>query len=463
MLSTGSSDSLEFFQQLYASVVSDNDQYKALMAGKQQVRDALDRRRLQILFPECLAAKVESDKAVAQLRDSLAPLSAQTSSAAAEYNEVFQSEPTNRERVYREQASAGSDAANAVQRLIRLRDQAAHRVGYTRYLGILAGQPGLAGADIDRIIRQLDSSTTDSYRAIVEQAEASSSSGRAQIWDLNGDYASLSRQVDSYFPVDSQIPFVERSMLGIGFDLRNLPVYMEYQTGTDRMSSGQTVVIKAPFDVRLRVSQTNGLQSLRDFLYAVGRALSTVNIRQSQPLYGVRISETLIDGMAQVISGLPNNDNWLESFGVPSDLANRYRAARRRYEIVRTRSMMAATKFEREAYGNPQNDLNKLYWATFERIMLLPGHEELKPWAASTNLVRNPLRSQEQLLARLLAAQIESYLNENFGGLAGNSNAAAYLAQNYYRFGSRYPWQELLERGTEEKLNPSYLVAQLEK
>jgi Zn-dependent M32 family carboxypeptidase len=29
------------------------------------------------------------------------------------------------------------------------------------------------------------------------------------------------------------------------------------------------------------------------------------------------------------------------------------------------------------------------------------------------------------------------------------------------RFGSRYPWEELLERGTGEPLNPQYLIAQL--
>ena len=73
----------------------------------------------------------------------------------------------------------------------------------------------------------------------------------------------------------------------------------------------------------------------------------------------------------------------------------------------------------------------------------------------------HPIELQAALYGDMIAAQTEVYLENQYGGLLSNREAYSFLVQNYMRFGSRYPWKELLERGTGEQLNPKYLVDRL--
>ena len=72
-----------------------------------------------------------------------------------------------------------------------------------------------------------------------------------------------------------------------------------------------------------------------------------------------------------------------------------------------------------------------------------------------------PVKLQAALYGDMIAAQTKAYLDKQYGGLLGNSEAYSFLVQNYMRFGSRYPWEELLERGTGERLNPQFLFVRL--
>jgi hypothetical protein len=114
--------------------------------------------------------------------------------------------------------------------------------------------------------------------------------------------------------------------------------------------------------------------------------------------------------------------------------------------------------FEYEAYRSPNRDLNSLYWNLFEKFTDMPRHDDLTPWAAREELVSKPLDSHSRLLARIIAVQTKSYLEDNYGSIVGNPEIKSFLVQNIFRFGNRYPWQELLERGTGEPLSPAYLA-----
>jgi peptidyl-dipeptidase A len=111
--------------------------------------------------------------------------------------------------------------------------------------------------------------------------------------------------------------------------------------------------------------------------------------------------------------------------------------------------------FEFEAYNNPNRDLNQLYWNLVDRYMFLPRHEDIKPWAAVIHYTTNPVYLQNYLMADMIAAQSLEYVREQYGPPVDNSAFRSFLTQNYFRFGSRYRWEEMLERGTGKPLSPS--------
>jgi hypothetical protein len=131
----------------------------------------------------------------------------------------------------------------------------------------------------------------------------------------------------------------------------------------------------------------------------------------------------------------------------------------RERSIVLLRLQLVDLMFEYEGYKNPHRDLNELYWGLFERYMLLPRHDDIKPWAATIELIDRPLALHNDLLGRIIAAQTLAYLRRTSGVVVGNAETRSFLVQNYFRFGSRYDWRELLQRGTGESLNPKYLLA----
>lgn len=93
--------------------------------------------------------------------------------------------------------------------------------------------------------------------------------------------------------------------------------------------------------------------------------------------------------------------------------------------------------------------------------MRLVRHDDLAPWASNMELAEHPITGQNQLLGQVIAAQTRAYLTKVNGGVVGNPETRSFLLQNYMRFGARYSWSELLERGTGEKLNHEFLVQAL--
>ena len=90
--------------------------------------------------------------------------------------------------------------------------------------------------------------------------------------------------------------------------------------------------------------------------------------------------------------------------------------------------------------------------------MMLPRHDDLTPWAAVTSFVRYPVWMQDHLFGKMIAAQIVDDIKRQYSTLADNLEIGSYLNQNYFRFGARYDWRDLLERGTGDKFNPEHLV-----
>ena len=93
--------------------------------------------------------------------------------------------------------------------------------------------------------------------------------------------------------------------------------------------------------------------------------------------------------------------------------------------------------------------------------MRLARHDDIVPWASDMELAANPISRQNQLLGEVIAAQTRAYLTLVNGSVVGNPETRSFLLQNYMRFGARYPWLELLERGTGEEFSAEPLIAEL--
>ncbi|MFH1374974.1 MAG: hypothetical protein ABII79_14415 [bacterium] len=467
----GEADSLQFYRGLYDYVISDERTFRTLQQAKPLLDTEIDQRRRELLFATLVQSRAESRPDISRLRDSLAQVDinyraefeGKQQTAGALYR-IYRTDknPIRREIAYRAWCSVGLELADGLERLVRLRNQAARRLGYNNYLALVFKLQGLKQSDYLSLLNRLDSLSLEPYQAILQGVEETLSPDDIEIWDLAYSYAGINAQVDAHFPADSQMPYIRSSLEKLGFNLDKLPIWFDLQPRPGKSQLAYAFPMKSPYDIRVLANQTDGLYSTRVLLHEIGHAVHFAHVAQERPLFNNALSPGWIEGTAQIAAALCDEEDWLrDCAGMSPELISRHLEAKRQQDIIYLRTTLMRLYFEYRAYVNPERDLNRLYWDLFEQYLMLPRHDELKPWAAIIHYTTHPVYLHNYLLGDILAAQTVAYLHENYGSIAGNPAVNSFLIQNYYRFGGRYPWRELLERGTGETLNPQYLIDHL--
>ena len=467
----GEADSLTFYENLRDYVLSDMSTFNVLNRGENLLRDEEDSRRLELVRSRFLVDIVESQGNIKKLCDSLNDLEKSyepefmgDQKTVSEILEVLNNNKnrTNREMAYRVRYEIGQSMESRLERLYRLRNQEARKTGYNNYLALLFGREEFKIEETESLLKNLDSLTANSYLTVIEKIRGALSVGETEIWDIPYYFSGVFNEFDHYFPADSQIEYVATGFAELGFILKKLPVYLNLETVPGALSDIHSMVIKSPYDQRVAGKVGDGFEGNKTLVKNIGRALYSANIAQEQPLFNYPLDNPWTAAMENIFALIAEDVTWLQKYvPVPAGLIERYHAARQEWNLVNLRLSLVNLEFELEAYKNPRRDLNKVYWDIFEKYTSLPRHDDLKPWATDLNYVNQPLAYQNLLLADIIAAQTLAYLEKNNGTVVGNHETRSFLNQNYFRFGSRYHWRELIQRGTGEELNPRYLLSDL--
>ncbi len=471
LYTTGESDSLQYYQDIYGTVVSDPEVYQQLSAGGALLSDELDQRRRDVLFGLVLTGKVETDRDINLLRDSLgvihvnhrAEFEGSERSASYLYN-TYRSDPgrTRRELAYRAWCSVGDELDEPLGQLFKMRDQKARRLGYNSFMALSFNAAGLDMNKYRALLKQLDSLSSQPYKEIIERISSSLNVDKPEIWDLAYSYADVNLQVDRYFPADSQMGYIRRSLEALGFDVDKMPIYYDLLDRKGKSQFAFAFPIKPPHDVRILANLYDGIYSTRSLLHEIGHAIHFALIAQDNPLFINNVDGAWGEAMAQTVASLIDDKVWLANYAhLPPQLIESYLKTKHEQDIIYLRMTLVRLYFELEAYSNPNRDINKLYWDLFERYMMLPRHEDIKPWAAIFHYATHPVYLQNYLYADMVAAQTIDFLRTNYGSFVDNPMTSAFLIQNYYRFGGRYDWRELLKRGTDEDLDPAYFIEKM--
>jgi len=456
---TGLADSLQFFQGVSWSLLSDEDLLNALRRVHRSENDQISKRRIELILPRVAVTTIDDMPGIKRLRDSLLVAISLESTDSLHDLIIHGSSRTHREQAYRDLCSVDASSISQFSRLFRMRNQAASRMGYRDYYSLMSSLCSSSEQDNFQLVEQIDSLTRSAYERMLEGRRNSGSSETLEVWNWWQPYASTLREVDRFFPVDSQLYLVKRSLADIGFRLEQLPIYLSVSSDSSASPMAQTIVVQAPCDVRLVVNLSDGFQSTRRLFHAVGLALLHVQVRQDSHWFSNVVDPVWSNAVGLFFEQLCLQPDWLSEYAaLPSDLIARLGEAEEANHLLQLRLNLVDIMFEYEAYKNPNRDLNSMYWDVFTRYTMLPRHDDLTPWATQLEYVTMPLGRRAQLLSRTAMAQTYVYLYDNYSRVVGNDEVKSFLTQNYFRFGSRYHWCNLLERTTGEPLSYEHLV-----
>ena len=127
-------------------------------------------------------------------------------------------------------------------------------------------------------------------------------------------------------------------------------------------------------------------------------------------------------------------------------------------------------RFEKSLYENPGQDLNRRWWELVEKYQLLkiPAGRNEPDWAAKIHIALYPCYYHNYLLGQLLASQFYNHIsvqvlkspdmeNQSF---INRPEIGRYLIDSVFKPGMRWPWNEMIERATGEKLTAKYYARQ---
>lgn len=127
-------------------------------------------------------------------------------------------------------------------------------------------------------------------------------------------------------------------------------------------------------------------------------------------------------------------------------------------------------RFERALYENPDQNLNKLWWDLVEKYQGLtcPEGRDEPDWASKIHIADTPVYYHNYLIAELLASQLTETIGRKVlnsddpfnADFAADPRIGKFLVDNIFHAGSRYPWNEMIERATGEKLTSVYYARQ---
>jgi len=127
-------------------------------------------------------------------------------------------------------------------------------------------------------------------------------------------------------------------------------------------------------------------------------------------------------------------------------------------------------RFEKAMYENPNQDLNALWWNLVERYQLLrrPERRNEPDWASKIHVALYPAYYHNYLMGQLLASQFSRHVavavlkadDPQRASFTGRTDVGAYFIEKVFKPGSRYKWNEMIERATGEPLTAKYYAAQ---
>jgi peptidyl-dipeptidase A len=389
-----------------------------------------------------------------------------------------------RKEVWEAAKQLGKEVEPGLKKLVKLRNQAARKLGFANYHAMQLFLREQNGAELIKLFDRLDELTREPFRQAkaeidVELAKACSVKIEELMpWHYHDQFF---QEVPAVFKADLDKIYKDKDIIALSREFYrgiDLPIDLVIEkTGNDfkpRKGKNQhafsTDITRDGKDVRVLANIEPNEQWMSTMLHEFGHSVySSINIPEKLP-YVLRTESHILttEGVAMMFEKMSKRRAWLEQMGVKVDDPKAFDQAGAkmlRYQLlIFSRWCQVMLRFEKGMYENPQQDLNRLWWDMVEKYQGLrrPPGRNAPDYGAKYHIVGAPVYYHNYMMGELFAAQVHHTIARKLYKGAdpksvvyvGNKEVGAFMRRYVFEPGATMTWNELTRNATGADLNP---------
>ena len=409
-----------------------------------------------------------------------------------EIKEILKTETDSagREQAWLASKQVGAVVADDIIQLVKLRNQAARKLGFDNYHTLSLTTREQDVKELDRIFNELYELTNEPFDKLkadldrILAAKCGITVAELMPWHYHDPFFQETPMVydldlDTYYKDKDVKELGARFYAGIELSVESILANSDLYEREGKNPHAFCTDIDKEGDVRILCNLKNNEGWMETLLHELGHAVYD-KYQDPQVPYLLRRPAHIFttEAIAMFFGRLSRNPAWMQQMLELSDqqrteiekVSGKYTQLK---QIIFARWDMVMYDFEKQLYANPDQDLNSLWWQMVEKYQLVkkPQGRNEPDWAAKIHFTIAPCYYHNYMLGELLASQLHHHIVHNIlkleadenVGYVGQRKVGDFLAEKVFEAGAVYHWNEMIKRATGEPLTPKYFVAQFVK
>lgn len=469
--------------------------------GAGQIKDGVLARQLDVLYNAYLENQIEPEllkKIVdlgTQIEKNFSTFRGAIEGRKVTENEIreilkIETDSAKRKQAWLAGKQVGPAVAGDLVTLVKLRNQAAQKLGFDNYhrLTLAAGEQDVR--ELDRIFNELYELTNEPFAKLkadldrVLAAKYGVTVAELMPWHYHDQFFQESPMVydidlDAYYQGKDVKELATEFYAGIGLQVDSILARSDLYERQGKNPHAFSTDIDREGDVRILCNLKNNEYWMETILHELGHGLYDKYHNLDAPFLLRRPAHSFTtEAIAMFFGRLSRNPLWMQQMLRLSDqqraeiakVSPKYAQLK---QLIFARWAMVMYEFEKQLYANPDQDLNSLWWKLVEKYQFVkkPAGRNEPDWAAKIHFTIAPCYYHNYMLGELLASQLHHHLVREVLGLesdgsvsyVGQKNVGRFLDDKVFQPGAVYRWNGMIERATGEALTPKYFVEQFVK
>ena len=398
-----------------------------------------------------------------------------------------QTDSGKRKQAWLASKQVGVEVADDIIRLVKLRNEAARKLGFDNYHTLSLATTEQDVKELDRIFDQLYELTNEPYAKLKAELDRilADNYGVAVAelmpWHYHDPFFQETPLVyeldlDEYYEDKDVKELAAQFYTGVGLPVESILDNSDLYEREGKNPHAFCTDIDREGDVRILCNIENNEYWMEVTLHELGHAVYD-KFHDRQVPFTLRrpVHAFTTEAIAMFFGRLSRNPAWMQQMLALTDtqraeiekVSGKYAQLK---QLIFARWDMVMYNFEKQLYTNPEQDLNSLWWRMVEKYQLVkrPLGRNEPDWAAKIHFTIAPCYYHNYLLGELLASQLHNHMTHEILKLESDKNLSYigrhelgdFLREKVFEAGALYHWNEMIKRATGQPLTPEYYVGQ---